>query len=128
MAVGGILISMISSIPSELSLSDPFLVPEVTFAGMVATYFLEGVPSGAGVAVMPVGFTPMGVRDEGTGGCLFLRNCGIFDQMLRWNNCYGRFRHSPFPFFPWKNLPLNYLHINIGCILNDGTCMNKFIF
>ena len=37
MAAGGISISIISSIPSELSFLEPLLVPEVICAGMVAT-------------------------------------------------------------------------------------------
>ena len=60
---GGLHISMISSIPSELSISDSLLVPAVTFTGMVATEAWEGTATGAGVVVVAVGFTTTGVRD-----------------------------------------------------------------
>ena len=57
MAAGGPPISMISSIPSEMSLSDPLFVTAVTCAVMVVTQAWEGMPTGAGVAVMAVGVT-----------------------------------------------------------------------
>ena len=59
-------ISMISSISSELSLSEPLLVPAVTCAGMVAIEAWEGMAAGAGVAVVAVGVTSTVLRYEGT--------------------------------------------------------------
>ena len=73
--VGGVLpISMIFSIPSEMSLSYTLLVPEVTCAGMVATEAWERMAVGAGVAVMEVGVASTGVRDEGTHNRFLLRD------------------------------------------------------
>ena len=54
---------MISSTPYELSLSDPLLVPEVTFVGIRATEKWEVIAAGADVAVMAVGATSKVVRD-----------------------------------------------------------------
>ena len=65
MAAGGLPISMISSITSELLLSDPLLVPVATCAGMMATEAWEGMATGAGVSAMSVGVTPTRLIDEG---------------------------------------------------------------
>ena len=77
MAAGGLLISMIYIIPSELSLSYTLLVPAVTCAGMVATDTWEGMAAVAGVAVMAVGVTSAGVKYEVTHGCFLHRDCGV---------------------------------------------------
>ena len=63
MGVGGLPISMISSIPSKLLLSDSLLVPAVTCVVMVVTEAWEGMSVGEGVAVMEVGVTSTVVRD-----------------------------------------------------------------
>ena len=63
-----------SSIPSEMFLSYPLLVPAVTCAGMVETEAWERITAGAGVAVMAVGVTLTVVRDEGTHGRFLLKD------------------------------------------------------
>ena len=69
--------SMISSIPSEISLSYLLLVPAVTCAGMGAIEAWEGMAAGAGVAVMAVGVISMGLRDEVTHGHFLLGGDGV---------------------------------------------------
>ena len=77
-AVGGIPISTISNIPSSMLLSYPLLFTEVTCTIMVATKSWEGMAAGEGVAVMAVGVTSTGVRDEDTHGCFLVRYGGFF--------------------------------------------------
>ena len=77
MVEGGLPISMISSIPSELLLSDALLITEVTFADMVAIEAWEVMAMGAGIAVMAVGVTSTVVRDKGAYVCFLLGDGGI---------------------------------------------------
>ena len=77
MAAGGLPISLISSIPSELSLSDPLLVPAVTWLGMVARKEWELIATGEGVAVMEVGVTSTGLRDKGIHVSVILGDGGV---------------------------------------------------
>ena len=68
---------MISSIPSELSLSGPLLVSEVTYAGMGTTSVWEVIATVADVAVMAVVVKLVGVIDQGTRGRFLHRGGGV---------------------------------------------------
>ena len=68
---------MISSIPSDLSLSDPLLIPAVTCAGVIATEALEAKAVGVGVVVIAMGITSTGVRYKCTHGRFLLENGGV---------------------------------------------------
>ena len=63
---GGLPISIISSIPYKLLLSNPLLVSAVTCVGMVEKEVWEEMAAGAGIAVVKMGITSTGLQDKGT--------------------------------------------------------------
>ena len=95
-AAGGLPISMISSIPSELSLLDTLLGPAVTCAGIVAIEAWEGRAAGSGVALVEVGVTSAVVRDKVTHGRLLIGGGGVL-----WSN-------SALEYLWWNFLPFSF--------------------